>query len=104
MFRMISAASLVAVVMLASASAAPEPVVKVRVGISSGLDLSAAGSVWTTDLISPRVIRIDPATNAVTRRITVGQRPFGLAYGAKSLSVSDRNVNRLTRINPRTGK
>ena len=52
----------------------------------------------------PRVVRIDPATNAIGRRIKVGQRPFGLAYGAKSLWVSDRNLNRLSRINPRTGR
>ena len=34
----------------------------------------------------------------------IGQKPFGLAYGAKSLWVSDRMANRLTRINPRTNK
>src|SRR3954467_13779328 len=104
MLRTIPLASLAAVALIASASAAPEPVVKIRVGISSGLVLSAAGSGWTGDLISPRVVRIDPAANAITRRVKVGQRPFGLAYGAKSIWVSDRNLGRLTRINPRTGK
>ena len=104
MTRMLSAASLVAVVLLSSASASAEPVEKIKVGISSGLVLSAAGSVWTTDLISPRVVRIDPATNGIARRIKVGQRPFGLAYGAKTLWVSDRSLNRLSGINARTGK
>src|SRR3954447_17145816 len=104
MFRTLSAAILSAIAVTASAGAAPEPVAKVRVGISSGLVLSAAGSVWTSDLISPRVVRIDPAANLIARRVTVGQRPFGLAYGAKSIWVSDRNLARLTRINPRSGK
>src|SRR5204863_3563237 len=104
MTRTLSVASLAAVAFIASASAAPEPVAKIRVGISSGLVLSAAGSVWTSDLISPRVVRIDPATNAITRRVKVGQHPFGLAYGARSLWVSDRNLDRLTRINPLMGK
>ena len=94
------------VVMIAPASSAPtvEPVAKIKVGIQSGLVLSAGGSIWTSDLVIPRLVRIDPAANAITRRMTVGPHPFGLAYGAGSVWVSDRSLNRLSRVSPRTNK
>ena len=53
---------------------------------------------------SARLVRIDPAANAITRRMPVGTRPFGLAYGAGSVWVADRSINRLARVNPRTNK
>ena len=33
--------------------------------------VTAAGSVWVADLISRRVLRIDPATGRTTARITL---------------------------------
>jgi len=89
-----------------SGAAAPraEPVAKIHVGLEAGLVLPAAGSIWTSDLVFSRVVRIDPNTNAVTRRIAFGSRPFGLAYGAGSVWVSERSAGRLARINPRTNR
>ena len=39
-----------------------------HVGAQAGMVLSAAGSIWTTDLALGRVVRIDPATNTVTQQ------------------------------------
>ena len=44
------------------------------------------------DLVLGRVVRVDPAKNAVTADHALGSRPFGLAYGAGSLWVSDRSA------------
>jgi len=89
---------------IASASPSVEPIAKIPVGAQSGMVLSAAASVWTSDLLSGRVIRIDPATNAVSRRIAFSTRPFGLAYGAGSVWVADRSANVLGRIDPLTNR
>ena len=80
-----------------------EPAAKIRVGLQSGMLLPAAGSLWTTDLLS-HVVRIAPAKNAVSRRVAFGSRPFGLTYGAGSIWVADRSVNTLGRINPRSNR
>jgi len=89
---------------VASAATRVKPIATVRVGSQSGMVLSAAGSVWSSDLLLARVVRIDPATNAVVRRIQFAAKPFGVAYGAGSVWVADRSVNVLGRINPRTDK
>ena len=89
---------------VASAAARVKPIATIRVGTESGMVLSAAGSVWSSDLLLARVVRIDPATNAVVRRIPFAARPFGIAYGAGSLWVGDRSVNVLGRIDPRENK
>ena len=85
-------------------SAKVEPTAKVRVGAQSGLVVSAAGSIWTTDFALGRVVRVDPAKNSVTKRIALPGRPFGMAYGAGSVWVADRSANVLARINPRTNR
>jgi hypothetical protein len=74
------------------------------VGAQSGMVLPASGWIWTTDLALGRVVRVNPTTNAVVRRIPFASRPFGLAYGAGSVWVTDRSLNTLGRINPRTNR
>jgi streptogramin lyase len=89
------------------ASAAPmalTPIAKVQVGAQSGMVLSAAGSIWTSDLVLGRVVRVNPGTNGVVRRFPFASRPFGLAYGAGSVWIADRSLNTLGRINPRTSR
>ena len=85
-------------------SAQIQPTARVKIGTQSGLVLSAAGSIWTTDFALGRVVRVDPAKNSVTKRIALPGRPFGMAYGAGSLWVADRSANVLARINPRTNR
>ena len=79
-------------------------VVRRETRAQSGMVLSAAGSIWSSDLLLARVVRIDPATNAVVRRIPFAARPFGVASGAGSVWVADRSANVLTRIDTRTNR
>jgi len=51
----------------------------------SALSRSRWRPIWSSDLLLARVVRIDPATNAVVRRIPFAARPFGVAYGARSV-------------------
>jgi len=107
--RAVAACALLAAgVTVACASAAPPspltPIAKVQVGAQSGMVLSAGGSVWTSDLVLARVVRINPGTNAVVRRIPFATRPFGIAYGAGSVWIADRSLNTLGRINPGTNR
>jgi virginiamycin B lyase len=88
----------------ASASPLADPTAKIEVGAQSGFVLPAAGSIWTTDLALGRVVRVDPATNTVSARISFGLRPFGMAYGAGSLWVADRSGDVIGRIDLRTKK
>jgi streptogramin lyase len=89
-----------------AASALPQagPTAKIEVGAQAGFVLPAAGSIWTTDLALGRVVRVDPATNAVVARIPFATRPFGLAFGAGSVWVADRSQNVLGRVDPRTNR
>src|SRR5690349_8280374 len=72
-----------------SAAGASEPL-KVHVGIRAEFAVAAEGSVWTTNSIEQRLVRIDPASNRVSARIRLkGIYPLGLAYGAGSIWVAN---------------
>src|SRR6478752_9516940 len=81
---------------------------KVQARVATGLRpfhaISAAGSVWVTNLYSSTVARIDPATNRVIARIPVGARPYGLAAGGGAIWVSNSGEGTVSRIDPRTNK
>ena len=86
------------------AGAATEPV-KVHVGLRAEFAVAAAGSLWTTDSVEDRVIRVDPETNRVVARIrTRGHSPLGITFGAGSIWVGNRNSGTVTRIAPKTNK
>jgi DNA-binding SARP family transcriptional activator len=68
----------------------PEPVFTVAVG---------AGAVWITH--GNAVLRINPATNEVTKSIPV-EPPLGIAVGGGSVWVTTR-IDHVLRIEPRTG-
>jgi YVTN family beta-propeller protein len=68
----------------------PEPVFDVAIG---------AGAVWVTR--GNHVLRIDPRTNEVTKRIPV-EPPTGLAVGEGSVWVTTR-IDHVLRIEPQTG-
>ncbi len=78
---------------------------KVHVGIRAEFAVAALGSVWTTNSIERRLVRIDPATNRVSARIKLkGNFPLGITYGAGSIWVANRNGGSVTRVNPKTNK
>jgi YVTN family beta-propeller protein len=95
---------LTAAVLCTCATAATEPL-KVHVGIRAEFAVAAAGSVWTTNSIEKRLVRIDPGTNSVSARIKLnGSNPLGITYGAGSIWVANRFGASVTRVNSRTNK
>jgi YVTN family beta-propeller protein len=61
------------------------------------------GAVWTatgTDFASPRVSRVDAATNRIVARITSGNSPVGAAVGFGSIWIADSFENTVSRIDP----
>lgn len=88
----------------ASVAGAGEPL-KVHVGIRAEFAVAALGSVWTTNSIEQRLVRIDPATNRVSARIKLkGNFPLGVTYGAGSIWVANRNGGSVARVSPKTNK
>ncbi len=97
-------AILAAAVLCAGAAGATEPF-KVHVGIRAEFAVAAAGSVWTTNSVERRLVRIDSATNRVSARIKLkGSYPLGITYGAGSIWVANRYSGSVTRVNPKTNK
>jgi virginiamycin B lyase len=84
-----------------SASAAPT---KIPIGDYGGILVSAYGSVWTTDLVLNRLVRIDPRASNVSGKRRLGRRPYGLTAGAGSIWVASQAANTVARVNPRTLK
>jgi len=90
---------------LCSAAAGSSEPLKLHVAIRAEFAVAAAGSVWTTDSLDKRVVRIDVASNRVVARIkTKGSSPLGIAFGAGSIWVANRNSASVVRINPKTNK
>jgi YVTN family beta-propeller protein len=95
----------IAVAALATGAAGASEPVKVHVGIRAEFAVAAAGSVWTTNSIERRLVRIDPKTNRVSARIKLkGSFPLGIAWGAGSLWVANRYSGSVTRVSPRKNK
>jgi YVTN family beta-propeller protein len=77
----------------------------VHVGIRAEFAVAAVGSVWTTNSIEKRLVRIDPATNAVSARIKLkGSYPLGITYGAGTIWVANRYSGSVTRVSPKKNK
>src|SRR4051812_26333356 len=60
----------------------------------------AAGSVWVAAYASSRLVRIDPATNAVTGHVRVGASPCGLVAAAGSLWTDGFGTGTVERVDP----
>jgi virginiamycin B lyase len=86
---------------LSSGSASPT---KIPIGTTGGILVSAYGSAWTTDLTLDRLIRIDPTAAAVSGKLRLGARPYGLAAGAGSIWVASQAADTVARVNPQTLK
>jgi streptogramin lyase len=70
---------------------------------------AGGGAVWVSVPKLKAVIRIDPATNAVTATVRLGRRPCGfLAADARNVwaagGYADDCANVVARIDPRTNK
>jgi len=100
--RAVAIIATILLVACGSASSADAPV-KVHIGVHASFVLSGGGSVWVTDPILNRVVRVDPA-NRIKARLAVPNYPFGLAFGSGSLWVGSRFGSQVTRFNARTNK
>jgi YVTN family beta-propeller protein len=68
-------------------------------GIAAG-----EGAIWVVTFWSRELVRIDPETRRVLRRIPVGAGPHDVAVGAGSIWVTNRDDRTITRIDPATNK
>jgi glutamine cyclotransferase len=65
---------------------------------------AGSGSVWVGGLGSGDVIRIDPATGKVLKRVTVGARVFNLAAAPGVVWAVDNALSTAVRVDTRTAK
>jgi streptogramin lyase len=70
---------------------------------TSGL-ATGGGSVWVGGLGSGDVIRIDPATGKIVKRVTVGARVFNLAAAPGAVWAIDNALSTAVRIDAKTGR
>jgi virginiamycin B lyase len=91
-------------ILAAVAAASSTPPAKIQIGSYTGVVVSAYGSVWTTDLVLNRLVRIDPSAARVSGKVRLGQRPYGLAAGAGSIWVASQSAETLARVSPRALK
>src|SRR4051794_36361397 len=67
--------------------------------------VTAAGQYFYVDAYaSGTLLKIDPRTNKVVKRIVVGTSPCGMATGAGALWVEDWGANRIVRVDLKTMK
>jgi streptogramin lyase len=65
---------------------------------------AAGGSVWVGGLGSGDVIRVDPASGKVVKRVTIGARVFNLAAAPGAVWAVDNALSTAVRIDAKTGK
>jgi virginiamycin B lyase len=65
---------------------------------------AGGGSVWVGGLGSGDVIRIDPATGNVLKRVTVGARVFNLAAAPGAVWAVDNALSTAVRVDTKTAK
>jgi streptogramin lyase len=86
------------------AAAAPQPVARILTGAEPCGAVSGLGSVWVAVYGTGRLIRIDPRSNRVVRRIPVARGICPLAISGGSVWVASDRTNFLYRVNPVRGR
>ena len=88
------------------AAQAPIVLAKIRVAPATAPCAAAggAGFVWVSEYSSPFLLKINPKTNKVVRKIGVGNGSCGLGFGAGSLWVEDTSSNTISRVSAATGR
>jgi YVTN family beta-propeller protein len=62
------------------------------------------GSLWVADWVNRQVLQVDPRTERIVQRISVGQGPGAVAVGYGSVWVLDYVGNLIWRVNPLLGR
>jgi DNA-binding beta-propeller fold protein YncE len=91
--------ALIATALVATASS-PTVVAKVKLKQFAQPCAAAggAGAVWVSEFSAPYLLKINPKTNKVVKKIGIGSGACGLAYGAGSLWIEDTNSNTISRV------
>lgn len=66
-------------------------------GIAAG-----GGAIWVVTFWSRELVRIDPETRRVLRKIPIGAGPLGVAVGGGAVWATNRDDNTVSRIDPAT--
>jgi YVTN family beta-propeller protein len=69
-----------------------------------GYDTTGAGSVWQTDYENNVLVRVDPATGKVIKRIPVASAPEGVAVTEGSVWVANEHNGSVQRVDPATNR
>ena len=88
----------------AVAGSSPQVLAKIQTGASPGDAVAAFGAIWVTTDGSGTLVRIDPRTNRVTKRIRMRPGLFSVERGFGSLWTLNYRRGSLSRVNPTTGR
>lgn len=91
-------------VVVAVAGSSPQVLAKIETGASPGDAVAAFGAIWVTNDGSGTLVRVDPRTNRVTRRIRLRPGLFSIARGYGALWAINYRRGSLSRVNPATGR
>ena len=98
-----SKVALIALV-VAVAGSSPQVLAKIETGASPGDAEAAFGAIWVTTDGSGTLVRIDPRTNRVTRRIRMRPGVFSVERGFGALWTLNYRRGTLARVNPVSGR
>jgi YVTN family beta-propeller protein len=68
-------------------------------GVAAG-----AGGIWVVTFWQKELVRIDPETRRVLRRIPVGAGPLGVSVGGGAVWVTNRDSETISRVDPSTNR
>jgi YVTN family beta-propeller protein len=68
-------------------------------GVAAG-----AGAIWVVAFWSQEMVRVNPETRRVVRRIRVGEGPLAVTVGGGSVWVTNRDSRTISRIDPATNR
>jgi streptogramin lyase len=88
----------------AAVASSPQVVARIQTGASPGGAVAAFGAVWVSNDGAGTLVRIDPRTNRVTRRIRLRPGVFSLTRGFGALWTINYRRHTLTRVDPVSGR
>ena len=96
--------ALIATVLLAGSTPAVVAKIRITPGTQPCAAAGGGGAVWVSDYSAPYLLKIDPKSNKVVKKIGIGSGSCGLGFGAGSLWIEDTGSNTVSRVSAKTGK
>jgi len=87
-----------------SPGTSPKPVARIQTGTAPCDIGSGFGAMWVVTDGAGRLVRVDPRSNRITRRIRIARGACGIALGAGAIWVTSYRQPTLLRIDPRTSR